>query len=232
MKRARTTRQILGRSLLYVYHPIVTKLAITFVFLGLLLITVLQPSGRLALNGVHQALDAFLLPTLFLLAVLFALSTLSPFFPEFLVTVAAGFLLGTVAGGLFAVLLITLCASGNFWIARRWGRSVIHLIFDTHSRAEIRWTATRISPLMVFLTWFLPSINFDLISYAGGLSAMSYRAFLALTVVGNLLSSILLAFLGSRLRSDASVVVVGTLILYTAIGMVLYARELPGRGGG
>lgn len=219
----------MARTLLYVYHPIVTKLLITFVVLGLLLITVIQPGGRVGLIDLRTALDDALWPSMALLTLLFALSTLSVFFPEFLVTVAAGFLLGTAPGGLFSVVVITVCASGNFWIARRHQTRVIHLLFDSHSRAEIRWTATRITRLMVFFTWVLPSINFDLISYAAGLSKMSYRTFLLISLAGNLISGLLLAFLGAGLRSDASIAAVITLFAYTLVGTILYMKELPPR---
>jgi uncharacterized membrane protein YdjX (TVP38/TMEM64 family) len=229
MRRRTWRRESLGRSLLYVYHPVVTKLLVSFVFLGLLLVVALHPTGRIALNDLHVALSAAFLPSLLLLGILFALSTLSVYFPEFLVTVAAGFLLGPLRGGLFAVIAITVCASGNFLIARRHGEPVIEWLFDSHSREEIHWTATRITRLMVFLTWLLPSINFDLISYAGGLSSMPYRTFLPITIAGNILSSLLLAYLGAGLRSDASVAAVVTLFLYTAVGIALYLRELPPR---
>ena len=99
-----------------------------------------------------------------------------------MVTVTAGFILGAVAGSCFAIVAITLAASGNFLIARHYGRRVIHFIFDVHSAREVRWTASRISPVMVFFIWLLPSINFDLVSYAGGLSKMPYRTFVALTI--------------------------------------------------
>jgi uncharacterized membrane protein YdjX (TVP38/TMEM64 family) len=104
---------------------------------------------------------------------------------------------------------------------------VIHFIFDVHSAREVRWTATRISPLMVFLIWLLPSINFDLVSYAGGLSKMPYRTFVLLTMVGTSLSSVVLSFLGSSLRSGSAVQGVATLFAYTLIGVTLYVRELP-----
>jgi uncharacterized membrane protein YdjX (TVP38/TMEM64 family) len=219
----------LGRSLLYIYHPVVTKLLITFVMLGLLLLIVLQPIGRVGLINVSTALEALLWPSIILLTLLFALSTLSVFFPEFLVTVAAGFLLGTLTGSLFSVITLTACASGNFWISRRHENRVIHLLFDSHSRAEIRWTATRISRVMVFFTWVLPSINFDLISYAAGLSTMRYRTFLLISIAGNAISSLMLAFLGSALRSNAAILAVATLFGYTLVGTVLYLKELPPR---
>jgi uncharacterized membrane protein YdjX (TVP38/TMEM64 family) len=228
-KPSRQHVHALGRSLLYIYHPIVTKLFVSFVMLGLLLLVVVQPEGRTALLDVRAALDDEVVLSIVLLTILFALSTLSVYFPEFLVTVAAGFLLGVVPGTVFSVIAITACASVNFWIARRYGNHVIHLLFDSHSRAEIRWTATRITPMMVFLTWVLPSINFDLISYAAGISAMSYGAFLALSITGNLISSLILAFLGAALRTDASIAAVLTLVAYTVVGTVLYAKELPGR---
>lgn len=220
------------RAFLYVYHPIVTKLAVSFTILGLLMLIAVNQEGRAALDGIHTALSDHLGLTVFLLAVLFALSTLSPFFPEFLVTVAAGFILGLWAGSVFSIIAITLAASGNFHIARRYGHRVVQRLFDLHSAQEIRWTAGRVTSMMIFLTWLLPSINFDLISYAGGLSRISYRRFLVLTVTGNVLSSLLLAFLGEALRSDQAITVVATLFAYTLVGTGLYLKELPPRLGG
>ena len=80
---------------------------------------------------------------------------------------------------------------------------------------------------MVFLTWLLPSINFDLISYAAGRSKMKYHRFLALATTGTALSSVILAFLGDSLRSGEAVTVVATLMVYTIVGVGLYAKELP-----
>ena len=68
------------------------------------------------------------------------------------------------------------------------------------------------------------------ISYAGGLSRMPYRTFLALTLAGNLLSGVVLAFLGAALRTDEAVTVVVTLLLYTLIGTGLYAWSRRPRG--
>jgi uncharacterized membrane protein YdjX (TVP38/TMEM64 family) len=227
MTRRSAGRRLTPRYFVYAYHPIVTKLSASFASIGLLLLLASSRAGRLALVGVHEALSAHLFATILLLALLFWISTLSPFFPEFLVTVAAGFMLGLLPGSLFSIAAITLAASGNFFIARRQGGNVIQLIFDLHSVREIRWTASRITKMMVFLTWLLPSINFDLISYGGGLSTMPYRTFLSLTIAGNLLSSALLAFLGQSLRSDQATLVAATLVIYTLAGMVLYAKELP-----
>ena len=80
---------------------------------------------------------------------------------------------------------------------------------------------------MVFLTWLLPSINFDLISYAAGMSRMRYRVFLALTVTGTVMSSVILAFLGDSLHSGPAFTVVVILMVYTVVGIALYAKELP-----
>jgi uncharacterized membrane protein YdjX (TVP38/TMEM64 family) len=162
-----------------------------------------------------------------LLAMLFAVSTISPFFPEYMVTVAAGFIFGIVFGSIFAIVAITLAASGNFLIARHYGRRIVHFIFDVHSAREIRWTATRIRPTMVFFIWTLPSINFDLVSYAAGISNMRYRTFVGLTIAGTFLSSVVLSFLGTRLRSDEAVTGVALLMLYTLVGIGLYVKELP-----
>ncbi len=213
----------------YIYHPIVTKLLVSVAVLGLLMIVISSDNGKQALDGIHVALRDHVVWAALLLGVLFLVSTLSPFFPEFMVTVAAGFIFGIALGGAFAIAAITVGASTNFWIARKDGRRVIELLFDQHSASEIRWTATRITPSMVFFTWLLPSINFDLISYAAGLSRMRYRSFIGLTVSGTLASAFLLAFLGDRLRSGNAVTIVATLLAYTAVGIALYTKELPPR---
>lgn len=199
------------------------------VLLGLLMIVVSSDGGKQALDGIQVALHNHLLWAALLLGVLFLVSTLSPFFPEFMVTVASGFIFGFALGGAFAIAAIAVAASINFWIARKDGRRVVEFVFDPHTTREILWTATRISPAMVFFTWLLPSINFDLISYAAGLSKMPYRAFVSLTITGTALSGALLAFLGERLRSGSATTVVATLMVYTFVGIVLYARELPPR---
>jgi uncharacterized membrane protein YdjX (TVP38/TMEM64 family) len=211
----------------YIYHPIVTKLLVSVAVLGLLMIVISSDNGKQALDGIHVALRDHVVWAALLLGVLFLVSTLSPFFPEFMVSVAAGFIFGVAFGALFAVAAIAIGASTNFWIARKDGRRVIELLFDQHSASEIRWTATRITPLMVFFTWLLPSINFDLISYAAGLSRMRYRSFIGLTVSGTVASALLLAFLGDRLRSGSATTVVATLMAYTIVGIGLYAKELP-----
>jgi uncharacterized membrane protein YdjX (TVP38/TMEM64 family) len=209
----------------YIYHPIVTKLLVSVAVLGLLMIVVSSDNGTQALDGIHIALKDHILWAVLLLGVLFFVSTLSPFFPEFMVFPASSS--GSPFGAIFAVAAIAVAASTNFWIARKDGHRVIELLFDRHSASEILWTATRITPLMVFFTWLLPSINFDLISYAAGLSKMRYRSFIGLTASGTVASAFLLAFLGDRLRSGNAITVVATVMGYTVIGIGLYAKELP-----
>jgi uncharacterized membrane protein YdjX (TVP38/TMEM64 family) len=48
-----------------------------------------------------------------LLAILFLISTLSPFVPEFMLSVAAGFIFGVAFGSAFAVAAITVAAWAN-----------------------------------------------------------------------------------------------------------------------
>ncbi|MGA2285033.1 MAG: VTT domain-containing protein [Dehalococcoidia bacterium] len=215
-----------------IYHPIVTKLLVAMAALGLLMLIASNEEGKQALNGVHVALRDHLAWAAVLLAILFLISTLSPFFPEFMLPVGAGFIFGVAFGSTFAITAITVAASANFIIARRDGRRVVDLIFDQQSAREIDWTVTRITPAMVFLTWLLPSINFDLISYAAGMSRMRYRVFLALTVTGTVMSSVILAFLGDSLHSGPAVTVVAVLMVYTLVGAGLYAKEVPPWFGG
>ncbi len=60
-----------------------------------------------------------------------------------------------------------------------------------------------------------------------GMSRMRYWVFLGLTVTGTVISSVALAFLGNSLHSSPSVTVVAVLMVYTLVGIGLYAKELP-----
>jgi len=215
------------RYFVYLYHPITVKMMVAVIALGLLLVIVSSEDGRAALDGIHQALRDRLVWSAILIFLLFIMATLSPSFPEFMIIVMSGFVFGVLVGSIFSIVCIALAASANFSIARRSQRRIIEHIFDLHSVRELRWTATRISPAMVFLTWFLPSINFDLISYAAGMSKMKYQNFVMITVIGTSLSSVALAFLGDQLRSGNASTVVVVLLAYTIIGIVLYAKEVP-----
>jgi len=215
------------RYFVHIYHPITLKILVAFVCLGLLLTIVSSASGRVALDGIHQALRDQLLASIVFLALLFLVATLSPSFPEFMIIVMSGFVFGVWVGGVFSIVCVIIAASANFSIARRSKRRIPEYLFDKHSVRELRWTARRITPAMVFLTWFLPSINFDLISYAAGMSRMKFRTFAFLTIVGTLFSTFLLAFLGDRLRSSEASTVVALLLIYTFAGILLYVKDVP-----
>ena len=189
----------------FIYRPIVTKALVSVAALGLLMMIVSNDNGSQTVTDMHTALRHHLVWTAVLLALLFLVGKTSPFFPEFLLSVAAGFIFGVTIGSAFAIASVAAAASINFMIARRDGQDVVERIFDRHSAREIRWTATGVTPTMVFLTSLLPRINFDLGSYAAGLSKMTYRRFLALTITGTAPSSVILAFLGDNLRSGGAV---------------------------
>ena len=119
-----------------IYHPVVTKLLVAMVALGLLMLIASSGEGKQSLDGIRAALRDHVVWTALLLALLFLISTLSPFFPEFMLSVAAGFIFGVALGSVFAVAAITV-ASANFAIARRDGRRVVELVFDRQSASEI-----------------------------------------------------------------------------------------------
>jgi len=54
-----------------------------------------------------------------------------------------------------------------------------------------------------------------------------YQVFLARTVTGTVMSSVILSFLGDSLLSGPAVTVVVILMVYAIVGIGLYAKELP-----
>lgn len=133
--------------------------------------------------------------------------------PSAPIALAAGAAYGHTLWTLYVVIGAELGALLAFSIARLLGIDVLRKWFgDSLARAPL------LSPngLMgvVFVSRLLPFISFDMVSYAAGLTSLSYTRFAIATLAGILPASFLLAHVGAEMGSgDARRIAIALLLL-------------------
>ena len=81
---------------------------------------------------------------------------------------------------------------------------------------------------MIMLSRLMPFISFDLISYAAGITALSYGRFLFATAIGILPASFLLAHFGAKSIEQSmtfNLVIVAALLIGTGIWQYMSVKK-------
>ena len=131
-------------------------------------------------------------------AVLMVLQALLAFLPAFVLAFANGLAFGAFWGGLLSLASAALAAAISFGIAHALGRAPMEAMLGKRSLgAADRWF-TRYGVYAVLVARIVPVVSFDVISYAAGLTRMSFLRFLLATVVGMAPATFVYSFLGER----------------------------------
>ena len=126
--------------------------------------------------------------------------------PAFVVTFANGLAFGAFAGWLISLVGHALASSVCFLIARRLGRRRVEsLVTKRGLGAADRWLE-QWGHQAVFLTRLVPGISFDGISYAAGLTSISFKRFVVATALGVIPETLLFAYLGHSAHEHAPLV--------------------------
>lgn len=115
--------------------------------------------------------------------------------PAVLIAFANGLAFGVVGGGLLTVAGQSLAAIVCFAIARSLGRAPVEALAGRFGLAALdAWVARR-GGRGIFLLRLVPGVSFDVVSYAAGLTGISFRLFLAATTAGVAPQAFLYAYL-------------------------------------
>jgi len=131
-----------------------------------------------------------------IIALMCAAVVFSPI-PSAPIALAAGAAYGHTLGTLWVVIGAEAGALIAFTLARWLGRDVVQRWLGAHadrltgSQALLMW--------LVFVSRLMPFVSFDMVSYAAGLSTLSFARFAIATLAGILPASFLLAHLGGEL---------------------------------
>ena len=126
--------------------------------------------------------------------------------PAFVVTFANGLAFGAFAGWLISLAGHVLASSVCFALARRLGRRRVESFVSARGLDSAYQWLERWGPHAVFLTRLVPGISFDAISYAAGLTSISFKRFAVATALGVIPETLLFSYLGHSAHEHAALV--------------------------
>jgi uncharacterized membrane protein YdjX (TVP38/TMEM64 family) len=120
--------------------------------------------------------------------------------PSAPIAVAAGAAYGHFWGTIYVLIGAEAGALAAFAVARLVGHEVLYRWFG--DRLSVGWLGSQNALMgLVFISRLLPFLSFDLVSYAAGLTVLSFWRFALATVAGIIPASFLLAHFGDEMAT-------------------------------
>lgn len=155
---------------------------------------------------------------IFIIVLMTGAIVMSPI-PSAPIAIAAGVAYGHTWGTLYILIGAEIGALIAFSISRLLGYSAMKKRFGNQIKYKFLNSKKHIM-FFVFVTRLIPFISFDIVSYAAGLTTISYLQFAIATFAGILPASFLLAHFGGEIASDDSQRIMITVLLLGAITVV------------
>ncbi len=158
-------------------------------------------------------------PVLIILLMVIAI-VMSPL-PSAPIALVAGAVYGHVWGSLYVLVGASLGAFIAFFIARLLGYDVLKRWFG--GKLATSWVnSPNALTAIIFISRLMPFVSFDMVSYAAGLTSISFWRFAIATVAGIAPASFALAHFGSELTSADSRRIAVAILLLGIIGGVSF----------
>ncbi len=141
--------------------------------------------------------------------------------PSAPIALAAGAAYGHTAGTIYILIGAELGAIIAFLIARILGVDVLQKYLSGQTTHRLLGSQRKLM-LIVFVSRLLPFISFDMISYAAGLTALSFWRFALATLAGIAPASFLLAHFGAQMSTGENGIIALTLLALGVISVVLF----------
>ncbi len=158
-------------------------------------------------------------------ALLMILQALAAPLPAFVIGFANGLAFGAFWGGMLSLVSATAAAALSFGLAQALGRSAVQgLIGKAGLESADRWFA-RYGVYAVLVARLVPIVSFDVISYAAGLTRMSFWGFLGATVLGMLPATFLYSYLGEQAPQYVWVLLLAFVIVIVGVAIAAIIRR-------
>lgn len=211
----------------------------TIVAFGLIVIAVWYGAGTatdgLTVDTARSIVDGWGPWGPILLIVLSGLAMLVAPVPNGPFAIAAGLLWGTMLGTLYALLGQILGATLAFYAARYLGRRYLPRMVGEPAAETIDQLSLSMGPHLVFWTRMAPFVPIDFTAYAAGLTAMSYRIYIFAFMLGAVLPTWIIVWVGDSLNESWSAriisfaVVLVALVAITVLYAYVHRQSLPPR---
>lgn len=159
--------------------------------------------------------------TSFLLMIL--QSVIAPI-PAFLITLSNAAIFGWVKGAILSWSSAMAGAALCFFIARGLGRDAVEKLTSKFALKDIDGFFEKYGKHTILIARLLPFISFDIVSYAAGLTSMSFGSFFIATGIGQLPATIIYSYVGGMLTGGAQLLMSGLLILF-ALSIAIYVGK-------
>ena len=146
--------------------------------------------------------------------------------PAFLLTFANANLFGWWQGAILSWTSAMAGAAVCFYIARILGRDVAEKFTSKSGLAQIDTFFERYGKNTILICRLLPFISFDIVSYAAGLTSMSFMSFFIATGIGQLPATIVYSYVGGMLTGGAKLFVTALMILFALSALIFMLRKI------
>ncbi len=146
--------------------------------------------------------------------------------PAFLITFANANLFGWWKGAILSWSSAMAGATVCFYIARILGRDVAERLTSKAGLKQIDEFFEKHGRMSILIARLLPFISFDIVSYAAGLTSMSFGSFFVATGIGQLPATIIYSYVGSMLTGGAKMFVTGLLLIFALSALIVLIKQI------
>lgn len=146
--------------------------------------------------------------------------------PAFMITFANAGLFGWVKGAILSWTSSMVGAALCFYIARYFGRNLVEKLTSKFALESIDQFFEKYGNYAVVVARLLPFISFDIVSYAAGLTSMSFWKFIIATGIGQLPATIVYSYVGGMLVGGTKMLVFGLLILFALTTTIFLFKKI------
>lgn len=146
--------------------------------------------------------------------------------PAFLITFANASLFGWWQGAILSWTSAMAGAAVCFWIGRVLGRDAVIKLTSKAGLEQVDRFFDRHGAMSILIARLLPFISFDIVSYAAGLTSMSFWSFFIATGIGQLPATIVYSYVGGMLTGGSRKLVMGLMILFALSALVVLVKQV------
>ena len=146
--------------------------------------------------------------------------------PAFVLTFANANLFGWWQGAILSWSSAMAGAAVCFYIARILGRDVAERLTSKTGLKQIDEFFEKYGNNTILICRLLPFVSFDYVSYAAGLTSMSFWDFFIATGIGQLPATIVYSYVGGFLTGGARLFMLGLLIMFAIVSMIFMFRTI------
>lgn len=157
---------------------------------------------------------------------LMVLTSIAAPLPAFLITFANASLFGWWQGALLSWSSAMVGAMVCFYIARILGRDVVEKLTSKAGLQQIDEFFEKHGRQSILIARLLPFVSFDAVSYAAGLTSMSFVSFFIATGLGQTPATIVYSYVGGMLTGGAKLVVTALLIIFALSILVVLIKQV------